>query len=798
MVKRHTRSEAEIDREFRYRILSAEHDAINGRREAHKRPSIAPPMPADEAAPQPMFDTTGVCLSGGGIRSASFCLGALQALAVHGLIDKTDYLSTVSGGGYIGSSVSATMAGPDRDIPPGGVSPPLPNSDFPFVNKNGYRDTQSLGHLRDYSNYILPRGNPRLFDAVAIVLRGLVANAIFVGAFVTLLASATVFAYRGTPSLLQGSFVPRFLDAAIRAICLPGLAVFNAFFGAWPFAFTVWALAILGLILAAWAVGRSRRVSQGDDVRGGVVRLTNWLIFGVLILAWLDLQPVAIWGAISLKDYIAHGGMRPQWLEGLVGAAAALSAAATFFRNNLAGLLKSAEQQSGPSAIAKIVFAHVTLWSAALVLPLLIWFVYLWISALAIQSDNGWVALWWGHPLRYEALYLGICVILFVLTFRLSPNANSLHKLYRDKLSKAFLFDPGTRMRDGPKADAGDLLPLDKKSLPQISPPHGGPYQLVNAALNLQSSKYANRRGRDATFFLFSSKFVGSDVTGYVDAAKMHGIDPNIDLGTAMAISGAAVSPDMGSVSVRALAPTLALLNARLGYWMANPLDINDTNPNRLRRILFDASKFYLWAEAFGLLNENRPLIYLTDGGHIENLGLYELLKRRCRAIVVIDGEADPTLQFPSFSTLQRYARIDLGVRIDVRWQKISEVSDGVTKDAEDGSAIPDKNGPHCALGVIHYPNGEDGLLLYVKASISGDEADYVMNYKKRHTAFPHESTGDQFFSEEQFENYRALGFHAAEGFFSDTQEFEWLQDGPLSGATSPADARAEFLKLFA
>jgi hypothetical protein len=80
--------------------------------------------------------------------------------------------------------------------------------------------------------------------------------------------------------------------------------------------------------------------------------------------------------------------------------------------------------------------------------------------------------------------------------------------------------------------------------------------------------------------------------------------------------------------------------------------------------------------------------------------------------------------------------------------------------------AIVSRAGPHCAVGKIYYPEGE-GRILYVKSSVSGDENDYVMDYKRRRASFPHETTGDQFFTEEQFEAYRALGFHALQGFFS-------------------------------
>jgi len=198
-------------------------------------------------------------------------------------------------------------------------------------------------------------------------------------------------------------------------------------------------------------------------------------------------------------------------------------------------------------------------------------------------------------------------------------------------------------------------------------------------------------------------------------------------------------------------------------------------------RFLFN--RFYLLLEIFSQLDEKRGIIYLTDGGHIENLGIYELLKRGCQLIVAIDAEADPTLAFPSLIRLERYARIDLGVRIDLPWPEIASRSRAVDRAVANNRAIANQHGPHCAIGRILYPDGSEGILLYVKSSLSGDEPDYVLDYKRRNPSFPHETTGDQFFSEEQFEAYRALGFHAVDHCFGDARESipiaaEWRASG--------------------
>jgi hypothetical protein len=225
----------------------------------------------------------------------------------------------------------------------------------------------------------------------------------------------------------------------------------------------------------------------------------------------------------------------------------------------------------------------------------------------------------------------------------------------------------------------------------------------------------------------------------------------------------------MGANSIRALTPTLALLNVRTGYWLKNPLsfapNVLGADARKVKKHF--GSRLFLWSEVSGRLYEDSPDVYLTDGGHIENLGMFELLRRRCKFIVVVDAEADPAMRMPSFIALQRYARIDLGVRISMPWDDIRTSTASWMgyggKNTSAGSQPTPSSGPHAAIGRIDYDGDHNsGWLLYIKSSLSGDENDYVRDYARRYDQFPHESTGDQFFSEEQFEVYRALGFHIA------------------------------------
>ena len=156
-------------------------------------------------------------------------------------------------------------------------------------------------------------------------------------------------------------------------------------------------------------------------------------------------------------------------------------------------------------------------------------------------------------------------VVFFVIWPFLSVNANSLHQLYRDRLGKAFLI---RRLNAGRGTEE-----VDHFCLTDINPKQA-PYHLINTALNVPGSPFANQRGRNADFFIFSRCFIGSEATEYVETEKAEWVVDGLNIGTAMAISGAAAAPNMGMASIRPLSPTIAFLNVRLGRWVRHPRDI--------------------------------------------------------------------------------------------------------------------------------------------------------------------------------------------------------------------------------
>ena len=169
----------------------------------------------------------------------------------------------------------------------------------------------------------------------------------------------------------------------------------------------------------------------------------------------------------------------------------------------------------------------------------------------------------------------------------------------------------------------------------------------------------------------------------------------------------------------------------------------------------------------FGLTTAQDRLVNLSDGGHTgDNVGIYPLLQRRCRVIIACDAEADPQIGFGSLTEALRQAYIDMGVLVDIDLSM-------VRPDAESGLSCS-----HCAIGRIRYPDRPDqeqNWLIVLKNSMTDDEPASVVTYQGTHPDFPHQTTIDQFFDDNQFESYRALGLHLAEYTFG-----AWLSESKI------------------
>jgi hypothetical protein len=219
----------------------------------------------------------------------------------------------------------------------------------------------------------------------------------------------------------------------------------------------------------------------------------------------------------------------------------------------------------------------------------------------------------------------------------------------------------------------------------------------------------------------------------------------------AMATSGAAASPNMGHATRPALAFLLTLFNVRLGRWCSNPARDKWESPSPRFGLVC------LLQELFASSNEERNFIYLSDGGHFDDLGIYELIRRRCSVIVVVDAGGDPKRAFADVGNAVRKCRVDFGVEIQIPLEALQ--SDVPSQLAREGFT----------LGTILYapddPGGLRGSIILIKPTlrVQMDEPVDVLAYARRNPTFPQQTTIDQFFEESQFESYRRLGFFIAQ-----------------------------------
>jgi hypothetical protein len=277
---------------------------------------------------------------------------------------------------------------------------------------------------------------------------------------------------------------------------------------------------------------------------------------------------------------------------------------------------------------------------------------------------------------------------------------------------------------------------------------------VINTTLNLVGGDNLAWQQRKAEPFSVSPLHAGCFRLGYRDSRFYGGRDVGgISIGTAAAISGAAASSNMGYYTTSpVLSLVLTFFNVRLGWWLGNPGSAGkDTFDLRAPT----SSVKPVVEEAFGMTDDENKYVYLTDGGHFENLGIYEMVLRRCHLIVISDAAADPDYNFGDLGNAIRKVRIDLGVPIEFTAMPIF---------SPDSKDYDKKKGMYWAIGRIRYScidgNVQDGLLIYIKPAVYGREPGDVLEYKRSHPTFPHQSTADQFFDEPQFESYRILGSH--------------------------------------
>jgi len=318
-------------------------------------------------------------------------------------------------------------------------------------------------------------------------------------------------------------------------------------------------------------------------------------------------------------------------------------------------------------------------------------------------------------------------------------NAVSMHSYYRSRLAAAFLPEVGVQQHAGRHPLTFRLTDLRAAS--------GAPFHIINTTLNTSSSMDAMLRARNGENMMLSPLYCGSSSTGWRRTSNY--LRGELTLSTAFAVSGAAVDPDTYATHSRPVSFFMTLLNVRLGIWVLNPRH----EPRRLR---WPAWYQLMLREMLGVgLDEKDARIHLADGGHFENLGVYELLRRRCRYIIVGDAGADPTCTLADLGQAVQRARADLGAEMDICADPLFHGDDALRKQAH-------------LVGRVTYADGSHGEILYLKALLTENLGADIYGYWRINPDFPNQPTSNQFYGELQFDSYRELGRQLMAGIASD------------------------------
>jgi len=832
-----------------------------------------------------------LCLSGGGIRSAAFCLGVMQALAGQNLLRHFHYLSTVSGGGYIGSWLQAWLLAHARQSGRSRIAP----QDIQTVEAllgSGIAP-QPVQQLRGFTSFLTPEQGLTSRDtwaAMTLYVRNVVVNwAIFMPALFALALLAGVYRdflkaipdsasplvlaiallaaglaaffpcchlpshatgkppeYASVASIGRYSVVPALIWSALLPLAMAPFLLTTAARNGSALAIGTWgpthivplAVFVLYLLayLAAWGwcaiIGHARRLYAANllpwiigcgiacGVLAGCIRLAGMLLPGSAIAPALlaIVGPAAVilshlcmsLAFVALRREVLRGDLDREWLArlsaikfvpvllwGILAAVCMLltpavlrasgsaiwtwgCAAVTAASGGSGALLGHSKKSSGLAGTGLLSFdtlaALLTMIFAVGLLTLLATAGDALLAWLVAPDSAGTTG---AAGLALAALCLGIA---WVLGRCVNVNRFSLHGLYRNRLIRAFLGTvrpPTGRLRR--VADPfTDFDPADNVRMQELQPePHETRrlFPVIGTALNLESGEPRAWQERKAAPFSITPVACGSAIlsppNAFAATAIYAGSEPETGLpdepmgmtvGTAMALSGAAVSPSMGYHSSPWTAFLMTLFNVRLGGWLPNPAIVrgpglrNGKPPNAL---------LALAAEMLGLAGGTGSAIYLTDGGHFDNLGLYEMIRRGCNLIVVVDAGADPGYAFADLASAVREIRIDMNV----------EITFPMPMPMTSEKKWTPQSGPYALAKITWRDPPATGHLLYVKPCRLPAMPVDVRGYASQDRAFPNDSTLDQFFTESQFESYRKLGRWIGERAAADPALAPFLQE---------------------
>jgi len=519
---------------------------------------------------------------------------------------------------------------------------------------------------------------------------------------------------------------------------------------------------LLAGVLHIGLMGRNFR----DAHREWWGRLGGWLM--LYALGWFLMFQIAVYFPWGL-------GLLYQWERGhhsnhpVTFTSVALWALSTLYgvlfgksKNTSEILPSDGWKKKLPGYLARIT-PYVFILGLLLALSLLADVLAVWITGnglTPLQFPSDWAFSNW-VPALCGALFL----VALILSWRVDINEFSIHYLYRNRLIRCYLGAsvPDRHAQPFTGFSEDDNLPLASLAIPlgAIDAKHGRPLPIFNTSLNVVRGKELALQTRKARSFAFTpvlsgftrartdqrewQAFYGPTCKG---ASKMLGAPQGITLGTAVAVSGAAASPNMGSYSQPALAFLMTIFDVRLGWWIGNPGKMHWSQGSP--KVGF----YWLLRELLGSTNDDSDFVYLSDGGHFENLAIYELVRRRCKLIVACDASCDADYKFADLHNAMERCRTDFGV--DISFTELAPLRPA----ADPANPCCKRAQAHFAVGNIHYPesDAEDGTIIYIKPTlVEGDPRD-VLAYADVDKEFPHDSTANQWFDESHFESYRALG----------------------------------------
>jgi len=772
----------------------------------------------------------GVGLSGGGIRSATFCLGLFQALARASLVRKIDFLSTVSGGGYFGGFFGALFSrkavrGPDQ------VQEILEEKDERGI----------VGYLRDNGRYLSPNGSGDLLLAGGVLLRNWVALQIVVLTLVFALValirwvglSATTTGWSFLAWSLHAGAVPWspwfFVPLAILIlwvlpagwsywligegsaawsgvvlVVLLGIGVLAFPFGNEWFTHPAWiGVAAIGLpALTAGFRYRVARRAEGDadsvSGPGNTAKLmernlasqnlkTGLVWFGVLTVTAL----VDTLGGWAYAAFWTRAGTFLPTLGSLVTALTGLA--------GLGGKVAKLFSKDGkrPSVPLNLIATAVAILLVAVILVALSAASHGLVWSWARPAMGGMESLWPAWWLVVALLVAFAFTFLFgrVLSF---VNRSTQQPLYGARLTRAYLGASNPERKWGEplfKVLEGDDVPLGEYWAPSTQE-KGAPLHLINVTVNetVDGRTHVQQQDRKGcplavgpcglslavNHHLPLDWTTGSipDTAARPDRKGFHVFEQRpgrfggetLSLGNWISISGAAFSTGIGYRTSLGLSLLTGLANVRLGYWWRS----GEKGVRHPRLLGVVPAQSYIFSEFVARFPGTAwKRWYLSDGGHFENLAGYELIRRRLKRIVIVDAECDPDYQFGGLANLVRKARIDFGTEITFWGER--KIGGLVNEEerlplgtlADLKRKTPEDDSRACAaIADIQYDDGSEGTLLYIKTALCGDVPVDLGEYHAKHPDFPHESTADQFFDDAQWESYRKLGEFNGERLF--------------------------------